>query len=200
VYGLDFFTDTVSGESVVAHELAHQWYGDSLSVHRWRNIWLNEGFATYAAWLWGQHRGYDSPKNEFDFWTGLPAHDAFWNHEVGDPGRQHLFDFFTVYIRGALTLHALRLRIGGDDFFHLLRAWAQRHEGGNVSTAGFERLAEKISGRQLNRFFRNWVFTAAKPPIRSGAAAASRQESKLAELRGVPLRGLLRHTGAHLQR
>ena len=108
IYAQEFFYDQVGADDVVVHELAHQWYGDSVSVHFWQDIWLNEGFATYAEWLWSEHEGTDTPQQIFDATlAGIPADDPFWQLVIGDPGPDHLFDQ-PIYVRGAMTLQALR--------------------------------------------------------------------------------------------
>ena len=147
---------------MVTHELAHQWTGDDLALARWRDIWLNEGFATYMEWLWSQDQGRDSADDIFGFYSGIPADDPFWQLTIGDPGPDRLFDG-AVYGRGAMTLHALRGRIGDADFFRLLKRWTALHSGGNVTTAQFRRLAESVSGQRLGAFFRTWLYTTGKP-------------------------------------
>ncbi len=149
-------------ESTVAHELAHQWYGNSVTPKRWRDIWLNEGFAAYSEWLWTAHRGGDSVQAQFDAAYARSATSAFWQLRIGDPGAGQLFNG-AVYDRGAMTLHALRLEIGDEDFFRVLRAWAQRNRYGVVSTADLVTLAERISGQQLDGLFAAWLYTPGKP-------------------------------------
>ena len=153
----------VPSEATVAHELAHQWYGNSVTPKRWRDIWLNEGFAAYSEWLWNAHRGGDSVQAQFDVAYARPATDDFWQLTIGDPGAAGLFDG-AVYDRGAMTLQALRLEIGDRDFFRVLRAWAQRNRYGAVSTDDLVRLAERISGQPLDGLFSTWLYTAGKPP------------------------------------
>jgi aminopeptidase N len=171
IYARDFFTDRLQADFVVVHELAHQWYGDSLAVRRWRDIWLNEGFASYAEWLWSEHEGLGTAQELFDaYYGGIPADDPFWRLRIGDPGPDSLFDG-AVYIRGAMTLHSLRLRVGDADFFTILRRWARVHEGGNVSTPQFVRLAERVSGEQLDDLFDTWLYTSTKPAGASGSAS-----------------------------
>jgi aminopeptidase N len=165
------------------HELAHQWYGDSVAVRRWSEVWLNEGFATYAQWLWSGHEGFGTPADIFNFWmTEVPADDDLWRLEIGDPGPRHLFDF-PVYVRGALTLQALRMKIGDQAFFTVLRRWAAQNAGGNGDTRGFRMLAERVSGKQLGALFHTWLHTTTKPSL--GPAAA--RDAKNAAPRGVPM-------------
>ncbi len=87
IYSKDFFTDAGDGAGVLVHENAHQWYGDSLAVDRWADIWLNEGFATYAEWLWSEHQGEATPQEIFDFFYNdfIPDDDPWWDITVGDP-------------------------------------------------------------------------------------------------------------------
>ncbi len=99
------------GTEIMVHELAHQWFGGSVSPATWRDIWLNEGFATYAEWMWGERRYPEAAQDAFDANYARSAKNPFWKIEIGDPGRDHLFDT-AVYDRGAMTLHQLRLRVG----------------------------------------------------------------------------------------
>lgn len=146
----------------VAHELAHQWYGDSVAVERWRDIWLNEGFATYGEWLWIAHDGGPSMASQFDDAYSRPSDRVFWTLNVSDPGYANLFAG-PIYSRGAMTLYALKLEVGAADFAKILREWAERHANGNVSTGDFKRLAERVSGRSLDAFFTEWVVDGVKP-------------------------------------
>src|SRR4051794_7182602 len=116
---------------LIVHENAHQWFGDSVSLSTWRDIWLNEGFATYAEWLWsektGQGTAAEVAKRTYD---SYPADDPFWQVKAGDPGPgEHQFDD-AVYDRGAMTLQALRATVGDARFFTILRAWAALHRYG----------------------------------------------------------------------
>jgi aminopeptidase N len=175
------------GDDVVVHELAHQWYGDSVALDRWRDVWLNEGFATYAEWLWHERQFGFTPQETFDAVYATPADDPLWKLRIGDPGPQHLFDD-PVYRRGALTLQALRMTVGDHDFFRILRAWARVHRDGNGTTAQFIALAEQRSGRQLDRLFHDWLFTASKPPRSSAggfagpSAAGARSAGRAAQV------------------
>ncbi|WP_067496050.1 M1 family metallopeptidase [Actinoplanes sp. TFC3] len=151
VYGNVFFRSSTN-PTVVAHELAHQWYGDSVALERWQDIWLNEGFATYAEWLWLEHKGERTTQQSFD-----AAFDGFdWKTPTGDPGRDQIFGD-AVYQRGAMLVHALRKTIGDQAFFALLKSWPAEHRDGNATTADFIAAAERAAGRDLKGFFRQWL-------------------------------------------
>ena len=173
IYAPHWFEDPFVARIVQIHELAHQWYGDSVSVHHWRDIWLNEGFATYSEWLWLAHVFDDPgvPQEIFDdLYSNISRQDPFWDVVIGDPGSDSLFDD-PVYARGAMTLVALRERVGDDDFFQILRRWASSHALSNGSTPQFIRLAERISGSSLDALFNEWLFTGHKPSLSDGRMA-----------------------------
>jgi aminopeptidase N len=162
IYTPQDFRTQAGGDSVVVHELTHQWYGDSVSVEHWQDIWLNEGFATYAEWLWSEHEGLGTVQQAFDKLYATPATSSLWTSKVADPGPPNLF-VGAVYNRGAMTLQALRKAVGDKAFFRILRSWAQAHRGGNGSTAQFIALAEHVSGRNLGALFTTWLYTPSKP-------------------------------------
>ncbi|MGW7821015.1 M1 family metallopeptidase [Streptomyces puniciscabiei] len=155
--------DTAPDISTLVHESAHQWFGDSVSLTAWKDIWLNEGFATYAEWLYAEQHGGDSAQKTFDALYARPAGDHLWAFPPGDPGSgRNIFDT-PVYARGAMTLHEVRKAVGDADFFRILRAWAAAHRDAHGTTAQFERLAERISGKRLDGLFHTWLFTEGKP-------------------------------------
>ncbi|QNP68458.1 M1 family metallopeptidase [Streptomyces roseirectus] len=157
--------DRAPSLSTLVHETAHQWFGNSVSLTSWKEIWLNEGFATYASWLYAEQHGGDSAQKTFDAQYARPASDGLWAFPPGNPGSgAHIFGQ-PVYTRGAMTLHALRKAVGDRAFFRILRAWADQHRDDHGTTAQFQRLAERTSGKNLGPLFRTWLYTAGKPKL-----------------------------------
>jgi aminopeptidase N len=148
--------------TTIAHELAHQWYGDSVSVRTWDNIWLNEGFASFAEYLWLDHLGTRTAHESFLLDYSRKKNDPFWDSVIADPQRDTMFNR-AVYRRGAMTLQALREKIGDDPFFQILRTWAAEHRYGTATTQEFIALSERVSGQDLDSFFDTWLYTPGKP-------------------------------------
>jgi aminopeptidase N len=140
----------VSDQTLLAHELAHQWFGDAVTPERWSDIWLNESFATYATWLWLDHERM-TPMSE----SVLSARDdleALGEHvALGDPGRAAMFSA-TTYLRGALLLHSL----GDARAVSLMRAWYMARRYRNGSTDQFVRLARIATGLPRS-YFDAWL-------------------------------------------
>ncbi|HEY0521462.1 MAG TPA: M1 family metallopeptidase [Ilumatobacteraceae bacterium] len=141
----------------LSHELAHQWFGDAVSPARWKDIWLNESFATYAEWMWLEHIGMgtvDSLANA-GLLGRIPGSTA-------DPTVPEMFGYDS-YEGGAVVLHALRKTIGDDLFFTLLRRWVADNKGSSRTTEDFVALANRVSGMDLTKFFATWLYADTLP-------------------------------------
>ncbi|MGW0882036.1 M1 family metallopeptidase [Streptomyces sp. NPDC002671] len=155
--------DSAPDLGTLVHENAHQWFGDSVSLTAWKDIWLNEGFASYAEWLYSEQHGGASAQKTFDALYARPASDTLWAYPPGDPGGGANLFGKPVYARGAMTLHELRRAVGDPVFFRILRAWAAAHRDGHATTAQFVKLAERESGKDLAGLFHTWLYAQGKP-------------------------------------
>ena len=163
IFGANHCDGRRGSERLVAHELAHQWFGNSVTAQRWRHIWLHEGFACYAEWLWSDHCG----ERSADDWARHYHRrlvDSPQDLVLADPGPQDMFDD-RVYKRGALALHALRRRIGDDSFFALLREWTSRYRHASVVTDDFIALAAQYTEDSLRPLWAAWLYSAEAPPL-----------------------------------
>lgn len=154
--------------TVVVHELAHQWFGDSVSIRHWSDIWLNEGFATYAEWLYDErHGGLSAAQHAAQVYASHPADDAFWQILPADPGAKALFKD-PVYDRGAMALQAFRAAVGDQHFFAALRTWATDRAGGNGSVPDFLAVIARVAGENVNDLAGTWLFAPTRPPLPPG--------------------------------
>ncbi|GLX18978.1 M1 family metallopeptidase [Streptomyces lavendulae] len=156
-------------ELLVLHELAHQWFGNSVSPKTWKDMWLNEGFATYAEWLWSEDHGGVSAQRRFEAFL---AGDTSVDDQAGGDwaafppavpaGPDHVSDA-PVYYRGAMVLHRIRQEVGDERFFDLLRGWAADHRYGNASTEDFTAYAERRTGHDLKKVWDVWLYGQGRP-------------------------------------
>jgi aminopeptidase N len=152
------------GRSILVHEMAHQWFGDSVGLERWPDIWLNEGFATWTQWYFSEQHGGPSAARIFRGWLREPA-DAVevWDPPPGRPGTPRNLFAGSVYRRGAMALQALREKIGTEAMLRVLRTWATDHRYGNATTSEFIDLSEQVAGRSLDGLFQRWLYQRGKP-------------------------------------
>ena len=164
-------TDPVVGQMFLSHELSHQWFGDSVTLAEWQDIWINEGFATYASWLWAEH---DMGQEGMDIWVqwALESLASADETPTGDPGVKDLFGA-SVYERGGLTMHALRLTLGDELFFGILRDWVGRYAYGIATTEDFIALVKQkaghLQGVDLDAFFQGWLYDEKMPALPEAA-------------------------------
>ncbi|MET7682624.1 M1 family metallopeptidase [Streptomyces sp. NPDC005423] len=145
----------------LVHELAHQWYGDSVTPKSWRDMWLNEGFATYAEWLWDEDHGGDTAQQSFD---ANYRRKSAWTFPPADPpGAAHISDS-PVYERGAMVLHKIRLTVGDAAFRAILTGWAATHRHGSANTADFTAYVEKKApGKDFDEIWKDWLYGKGRP-------------------------------------
>lgn len=171
VFGANHCTGTGEHERLVAHELAHQWFGNSLTLSQWKDIWLHEGFACYAEWLWSEWSGKASAASLARVhYNGLVAKPA--DIIVGDPGRELMFDD-RVYKRGALTLHALRCLLGDDSFFTMVKDWATLHAHSTVTTEDFLHHVSSYHQGSVAEVLSSWLDQAELPAFPVGAGEST---------------------------
>ncbi|MBS44881.1 MAG: peptidase [Nocardioides sp.] len=143
--------------SLLVHELGHQWFGDSVAVGRWRDIWLNEGFATFLEHWDVEQRGGTSATTWLRRAHAERRNDAtFWRLDIADPGPGRVFDN-RVYERGAMAVQALRDRLGERVFWKALRTWLAARRDGVGTVPAFRRHVQRVSGKDLRGFFRTWL-------------------------------------------
>jgi len=156
--------------ATLVHELAHQWYGDSVTPKTWRDMWLNEGFATYAEWLWAEDHDGDTAQQTFDalykgtYFDDRSDNEAIWAFPPARPtSAAHISDS-PVYERGAMVLHKIRQTVGDARFYDIVQGWAATYRYGNANTADFTAYVEKMApGKDFSGIWKTWLYGDGKP-------------------------------------
>jgi aminopeptidase N len=150
--------------TVVVHETAHQWFGNSVGLQRWPNIWLNEGFATWAEWYYDEHHGARSARAIFRaLYKVPPSETELWEPPSGHPGQAKNLFAPSTYLRGGMALEALRIKIGTKPMLKVLRRWATENRYDSANIKQFTALAEEVSGENLGPLFQRWLYQRGKP-------------------------------------
>jgi len=149
------------GENIIAHELAHQWFGDNITCKDWHHIWLNEGFATYSAVLFSEAvHGKDSYNNFISTYmeNAKTAVGSIWVQDISSIGE--IFDWNRSYTKGAVVLHMLRNIVGDESFFEILKTYAANSDlaYGVATTEDFQRICGEVTGTNLDYFFSEWIY------------------------------------------
>jgi aminopeptidase N len=150
-----------ASETVIVHELAHQWFGNVITIESWADICLNECFASYAEWLWSEEKGSDLDARYRSTMETYSSSEEFWALPLVDMGAGS--EFSDVYSRGPLAIHALRTEMGDDLFRELVLSWVEQQTNETASWPEFAELVNTLAGRNLDDFLSAWFLTSGLP-------------------------------------
>lgn len=150
--------DSIFTDGILAHEMAHQWFGDAVSPAEWDDIWLNEGYATWSETYWLASQGHDQIPRLAEENREIP-----YGPLVG--GTEDTLFRGAVYVRGALALESLRRTVGDEEFFEFTRTWIGEHSGGTASTAQFIALVDQTFGEEAQQMMKAWIFDEVSPEL-----------------------------------
>ena len=151
-------------ESILVHEIAHQWYGNAVSPSDWGSIWVSEGQGTYAPLYWREKNGGPTTAQSlYDQWQRVPEHDARWQIAPGAMTEQTQLYGWHSYNRAAMMYEALRQSVGDKTFHKIMRTYVQDNLGQSLNGRDFQEHAERVSGKDLDEFFDEWIYQGDKP-------------------------------------
>ena len=163
----EFAAPDHSSDGLVAHELAHQWYGDLLTTRNWANAWLNEGFATYFSRLYREYKyGYDEGEYiRFGEIKGYFGSDKKWRRPTVQPRFHESMEVFDghIYAKGSLILNMMRDFLGEDAFLRGIQKYTRDNQYKNVETPDLKKAMEETTGQNLDWFFKEWVYEPGYP-------------------------------------
>ncbi|QNN52057.1 M1 family metallopeptidase [Nocardioides mesophilus] len=162
-FGSRSWGDALSGRETMVHELAHQWYGDTVTPSDWRDLWMNEGMAMYLEAQWASQKTSMRWRDWISYFKWSNTYDR---REQGGPGAYDRGDFATscVYTCTALMYDKLRLKLGDETFWRVVRRWPQQHPDSSSNRQQFVSFVEDQTGRELSGFFRDWLNSRTWPP------------------------------------
>lgn len=156
-------TEYSTSREVVVHELAHHWYGDTVTPSDWIDVWMNEGMAMYLQGMWEAEDEGITVEEKMDSWAEFEDEERAY---AGPPADYDPTNFGSgnIYFGPALMWHELRERVGDDVFFALLEDWPADQENGNADRAEYEAFIERETGEELTAFFDDWLLGERTPP------------------------------------
>lgn len=158
--------DGAPDTKTLVHELVHQWFGNSVTPKTWQDMWLNEGFATYAEWLWQEDNGGDSAQKTFDalYDHGEETHKTMWDFPPAKPSSAAQISDQPVYQRGAMVIHKIRQTVGDDAFYDIVQGWTADHRHANADTDDFTAYVEKKApDKDFDAIWEDWLYGEGKP-------------------------------------
>ncbi|WP_330351495.1 M1 family metallopeptidase [Streptomyces sp. NBC_00582] len=154
--------------ATLVHEIAHQWFGDSVTPRTWRDMWLNESFATYAEWLWEEDEGGATAEETFTdlYENGEEDYPGLWDFPPGDPPTAADISSDPVYQRGAMVVHRIRRTVGDDTFYDIVQGWTAAHRHGTADTDDFTAYVERQAPDQdFDEIWDDWLHGEGKPEL-----------------------------------
>jgi aminopeptidase N len=171
-YNEDYINGRADKDDLIAHEIAHQWFGNSASEKEWSHVWLSEGFATYFAHLYNEYT-YGADKRRENMAKDRAEVISYFQRSpmpIVNSTYKDLMDLLNVnsYQKGSWVLHMLRQEVGNESFWKGIREYYRQFAYSNALTSDFQKVMETASGMNLEQFFRQWIYKAGHPVLKTG--------------------------------